>query len=259
MIQSGVLNLSTQADKKDIRLIAIDMDGTLLNSEHVIPEENKQAIKEAEAKGVHVVISTGRTLMTCRELVEPLKLSSYLVTANGSEIWDSNFQLIERELLHPDHVQMMWDLKNRYETDYWASTVDKVWRGEFPERIHDHEWLKFGFDIHDDAVREEVLHTLKTNGQLEITNSSPTNIEVNAAGINKAAALAKVAERIGCTMDNVMSLGDSLNDMAMIQEAGLGIAMGNAQEVVKEAADWITASNTEHGVAKAIQHWVLSK
>ncbi|MBJ8056728.1 HAD hydrolase family protein, partial [Bacillus cereus] len=52
MIQSGVLNLSTQADKKDIRLIAIDMDGTLLNSEHVIPEENKQAIKEAEAKGV---------------------------------------------------------------------------------------------------------------------------------------------------------------------------------------------------------------
>ncbi|CAM5622908.1 hypothetical protein BSAF29S_02149 [Bacillus safensis subsp. safensis] len=68
-----------------------------------------------------------------------------------------------------------------------------------------------GFDIHDDDVREEVLNTLKTNKHLEITNSSPTNIEVNAAGINKAAALAKVAERIGCTMDNVMSLGDSLN------------------------------------------------
>ncbi|ADP35062.1 phosphoglycolate phosphatase [Bacillus atrophaeus] len=246
-----------QREEVDIKLIAIDMDGTLLNDEQLISEGNRQAIREAEDKGVYVVISTGRTLMTCRELAESLKLSSYLITANGSEIWDSEFNLVERQLLHTDHIQMMWDLKNKHNTNFWASTVDKVWRGEFPESITDHEWLKFGFDIEDDDIRNEVLTELKKNKELEITNSSPTNIEVNALGINKAAALAKVSEKLGFTMENVMAMGDSLNDIAMIEKAGVGIAMGNAQDIVKETADWVTDTNIEDGVAKAIRHWVL--
>ncbi|ASS69897.1 phosphoglycolate phosphatase [Bacillus atrophaeus] len=246
-----------QREEVDIKLIAIDMDGTLLNDEQLISEGNRQAIREAEDKGVYVVISTGRTLMTCRELAESLKLSSYLITANGSEIWDSEFNLVERQLLHTDHIQMMWDLKNKHNTNFWASTVDKVWRGEFPETITDHEWLKFGFDIEDDDIRNEVLKELKKNKELEITNSSPTNIEVNALGINKAAALAKVSEKLGFTMENVMAMGDSLNDIAMIEKAGVGIAMGNAQDIVKETADWVTDTNIEDGVAKAIRHWVL--
>ncbi|MCY9135682.1 Cof-type HAD-IIB family hydrolase [Bacillus atrophaeus] len=246
-----------QREEVDIKLIAIDMDGTLLNDEQLISEGNRQAIREAEDKGVYVVISTGRTLMTCRELAESLKLSSYLITANGSEIWDSEFNLVERQLLHTDHIQMMWDLKNKHNTNFWASTVDKVWRGEFPESITDHEWLKFGFDIEDDDIRNEVLTELKKNKELEITNSSPTNIEVNALGINKAAALAKVSEKLGFTMENVMAMGDSLNDIAMIEKAGVGVAMGNAQDIVKETADWVTDTNIEDGVAKAIRHWVL--
>ncbi|MED1124704.1 phosphoglycolate phosphatase [Bacillus atrophaeus] len=246
-----------QREEVDIKLIAIDMDGTLLNDEQLISEGNRQAIREAEDKGVYVVISTGRTLMTCRELAESLKLSSYLITANGSEIWDSEFNLVERQLLHTDHIQMMWNLKNKHNTNFWASTVDKVWRGEFPETITDHEWLKFGFDIEDDDIRNEVLKELKKNKELEITNSSPTNIEVNALGINKAAALAKVSEKLGFTMENVMAMGDSLNDIAMIEKAGVGIAMGNAQDIVKETADWVTDTNIEDGVAKAIRHWVL--
>ncbi|QYG87423.1 Cof-type HAD-IIB family hydrolase [Bacillus atrophaeus] len=246
-----------QREEVDIKLIAIDMDGTLLNDEQLISEGNRQAIREAEDKGVYVVISTGRTLMTCWELAESLKLSSYLITANGSEIWDSEFNLVERQLLHTDHIQMMWDLKNKHNTNFWASTVDKVWRGEFPETITDHEWLKFGFDIEDDDIRNEVLTELKKNKELEITNSSPTNIEVNALGINKAAALAKVSEKLGFTMENVMAMGDSLNDIAMIEKAGVGIAMGNAQDIVKETADWVTDTNIEDGVAKAIRHWVL--
>ncbi|AZV48961.1 phosphoglycolate phosphatase [Bacillus halotolerans] len=249
--------MSVQREDVNIKLIAIDMDGTLLNDEQLISDENRNAIREAEDKGVYVVISTGRTLMTCRELAESLKLSSFLITANGSEIWDSNFNLVERKLLHTDHIKMMWDLRNKHNTNFWASTVNKVWRGEFPENITDHEWLKFGFDIEDDDIRNEVLAELRKNKELEITNSSPTNIEVNALGINKAAALAKVSEKLGFTMENVMAMGDSLNDIAMIKEAGLGVAMGNAQDVVKETADWITDTNIEDGVAKAIRHWVL--
>ncbi|WP_270354546.1 Cof-type HAD-IIB family hydrolase [Bacillus velezensis] len=246
-----------QREDADIKLIAIDMDGTLLNDEQLIPEENRRAIKEVEAKGIHVVISTGRTLMTCRELAESLELSSFLITANGSEIWDSNFELVERKLLHTDHIQKLWDLRNKHNTNFWASTVDRVWRGEFPETITDHQWLKFGFEIEDDEVRNEVLKELKEYKELEITNSSPINIEVNALGINKAAALAKVSEKLGFTMENVMAMGDSLNDIAMIEKAGVGVAMGNAQDIVKETADWVTDVNTENGVAKAIRHWVL--
>ncbi|MEC1291918.1 Cof-type HAD-IIB family hydrolase [Bacillus mojavensis] len=249
--------MSVQRENVDIKLIAIDMDGTLLNDEQLISDENRKAIREAEDKGVYVVISTGRTLMTCRELAESLELSSFLITANGSEIWDSNFNLVERKLLHTDHIKMMWDLRNKHNTNFWASTVNKVWRGEFPENITDHEWLKFGFDIEDDDIRNEVLAALRKNKELEITNSSPTNIEVNALGINKAAALAKVSEKLGFTMEHVMAMGDSLNDIAMIKEAGLGVAMGNAQDIVKETADWITDTNIEDGVAKAIRHWVL--
>ncbi|WP_373926321.1 Cof-type HAD-IIB family hydrolase [Bacillus sonorensis] len=245
-------------NQKDVKLVALDMDGTLLNDEQTISEENRKAIKEAEAKGVYVVLSTGRTLMTCREFAESLELSSFLITANGSEIWDSSFQLVKRQLLHPDHVKMMWELRNLHNTDFWAASVDKVWRGEFPEDIHSYEWLKFGFDIPDDDVRSLVLEALKKNKELEVTNSSPTNIEVNAIGINKAAALAKVSERLGFTMENVMAVGDSLNDIAMIKEAGLGVAMGNGQDIVKETADWITDTNNENGVAKAIRHWVLA-
>lgn len=106
-------------------------------------------------------------------------------------------------------------------------------------------------------MRNEVLKELKEYKELEITNSSPINIEVNALGINKAAALAKVSEKLGFTMENVMAMGDSLNDIAMIEKAGVGVAMGNAQDIVKETADWVTDLNTENGVAKAIRHWVL--
>ncbi len=186
--------MSVQREDVDIKLIAIDMDGTLLNDEQLISDENRKAIREAEDKGVYVVISTGRTLMTCRELAESLKLSSFLITANGSEIWDSNFNLVERKLLHTDHIQMMWDLRNKHNTNFWASTVNKVWRGEFPENITDHEWLKFGFDIEDDDIRNEVLEELRK------TKSSKSQIQVRQTlkstrlASTKLQPLAKVTE-----------------------------------------------------------------
>ncbi|WP_268877741.1 Cof-type HAD-IIB family hydrolase [Priestia abyssalis] len=243
--------------KTNFKLIALDMDGTLLNEEGKISKENRQAIEEAQAKGVHVVLSTGRSIMTCREFAESLKLSSYLVTVNGSEIWDCAGNLLERTILDASHIEMMWELRNIHNARFWAVTSDKVWREEFPEDISSHQWLKFGFDFDEDEVREAVLAELLKNEELEITNSSPTNIEVNAIGINKARALLTVCDKLGISMDEVIAMGDSLNDIAMIKEAGCGVAMGNAQPIVKETADWITGTNAEDGVAQAIRHWVL--
>ncbi|WP_202081647.1 Cof-type HAD-IIB family hydrolase [Caldalkalibacillus salinus] len=246
-----------QESKNDIKLIAIDMDGTLLNEKHEISDENRKAIQEAQDRGIHVVISTGRSKLTCADLVDSLSLKSYLVTVNGSEIWNESGELVERQLLNIDHVHEMWDLKQKHKTNCWATTVDNVYRDQFPEDLTEHEWMKFGFDVEDDEVRQIIFDQLSQNEDLEITNSSLQNLEINAAGVNKARAIEKVCDKLGITMENVLAMGDSLNDLAMIKEAGIGVAMGNAQEKVKEEADWVTASHIEHGVAKAIRHWAL--
>ena len=244
-------------EKKEFKLIALDMDGTLLNNQQEVSEENRAAIAKAQEQGVHVVLSTGRSLLTCREYAQSLQLSSYLITVNGSEIWDESGQLVERKLIDASHIEKMWNLTQEHKLNFWAVTTDKVWRDEFPEDIASQEWLKFGYDIPDDALREEVLKQIAGISDFEISNSSLTNLEINALGINKAKGIMTVCERLGITMDEVIAMGDSLNDMAMIEAAGCGIAMGNAQEAVKEAADWVTDTNVNNGVAKAISHWVL--
>lgn len=244
---------------KEIKLIALDMDGTLLNEEGKVSEANKAAIREAEQKGVKVLLSTGRAYASCSEIAKSLELSSYLITVNGSEIFDPTGELVERNIVGAELIQWMWDLSQKHKTDFWATSSDRVWRGEMPEDIPSYQWLKFGFNIEDDKIREEILTMLRENGNLEISNSSPTNIEANAVGINKAKAIEKVCGFLDLRMDEVMAVGDSLNDIAMIKEAGLGVAMGNAQDIVKETADWVTETNNNNGVAKAIQKWVLEK
>ncbi|CAM3960962.1 Cof-type HAD-IIB family hydrolase [Mesobacillus zeae] len=242
---------------KDIKLIALDMDGTLLDEHHKVSRENDHAIKEAEKQGVTVVLSTGRSIRRVRDYVVSLQLSSYLVTINGSEIWGPSGELVERNPLMTPYLQWMLDLSKTHKAKYWAVSTTDNWYNEVPEDVAAHEWLKFGFDIKDDAVRDTILGELRKNNNLEISNSSLTNIEVNALGVNKAKGLRRVCELLGVSMENVMAVGDSLNDISMIKESGLGVAMGNAQPVVKEAADWITGSNTGSGVAQAIRKWVL--
>ncbi|MFL6556332.1 MAG: HAD-IIB family hydrolase, partial [Bacillus sp. (in: firmicutes)] len=145
----------------------------------------------------------------------------------------------------------------QYNTKFWAISTIRNLHNEMPEDIHTLEWMKFGFNIKDDETRAIIFNELQAKGEFELSNSTLKNIEVNSAGINKAKGLGSVCSRLGIEMKNVMAVGDSLNDLAMIKAAGVGVAMGNAQELVKESADWVTATNEEDGVAKAIQEWVL--
>jgi 5-amino-6-(5-phospho-D-ribitylamino)uracil phosphatase len=254
MTEGGHLHLMKH---ENIKLIALDMDGTLLNDEGEIPRENRLAIKEAQEQGIYVVLSTGRSIRGCGSHADSLNLNSYLVTVNGSEIWDDEKKLFDRNLVQPEDIKWMWDLSQKHGTRFWALSTEQNWMNEIPDDIHSIEWLKFGFDIDDDDVRKLIYRELEEKGIFELSNSSPQNIEVNTKGINKAKGLEKVCEQHGIRMNQVMAVGDSLNDIAMIKEAGLGIAMGNAQEIVKKAAKWVTATNNEAGVATAIRKWVL--
>ena len=240
--------------QKDIKLIAIDLDGTLLDRNHEISEQNKNAIQRAKDQGLQVVISTGRSLSTCHDLIKPLGESAYFVTINGGEIYDQHLKLVERHVIDHNDMQHLWNITKQYNPFFWSSTVQGRFNTDqpFEKKVEDYEWLKYGFEIEDDELRETILQELQDHAAFEITNSSPTNIEINPAGINKAAALRKVTKWLNLSMGQVMAIGDSLNDMAMIREAGFGVAMGNAQEYVQKEADWITATNEENGVAKAI-------
>ncbi|MFD1362167.1 Cof-type HAD-IIB family hydrolase [Lentibacillus salinarum] len=243
----------------DIKLIALDMDGTLLNCDEAVSDFNREKIAEALAKDVQVVLSTGRWLGSCYPYAESLNLSSFLITCNGGEIWTIDKKLKERHLLDPQRIQMMWELAEGLRMHARMVSTDRIWFGERPDDFSTHEWLKFGCESHDTEKLDTLVKELSHYDDLELTNSLPINIEVNPKGVHKASALETVCDALGITMENVMAAGDSLNDIKMIQEAGVGVAMGNAQEAIKNVADYVTDTNNQHGVGKAIDKFVLSK
>lgn len=241
------------------KLIALDMDGTLLNDQGEISSGNREAIALSLENGIHLVLSTGRFITSTREYARSLGLSSFLITSNGSEIWSPSGELLERHILPKELMEWMFQTAEKHKTYYWGMTTDSVWHSDrnFPVNTNDHEWIKFGFDTKDDEIRELIWKSLHETEQLELSNSSPYNIEVNAKGINKAAALDRVCRELDVSPDEAIAMGDSLNDLAMIRTAGCGVAMGNAQSKVKEAADWVTGTNEQDGVAQALYRFVL--
>lgn len=245
---------------KDIKLIALDMDGTLLTSGNEITDRTREVISQAMEQGVQVVLSTGRSLGTSYAYATSLNLTSYLVTANGGEIWTMDKKLLERHLLEPKMVEKMWGIASHLGANTWMITTEYIYRdGDLPDDFYAHEWLKFGCGSTDTDKLDQIIEEFSYHKELELTNSMPTNIEVNPAGVHKASALEKVCSKLGITMDNVMAAGDSLNDIKMIQQAGLGVAMGNAQEAIKQVADAETDINDNDGVAKAIEKFVLNR
>lgn len=241
------------------RLLALDMDGTLLNDEGLITPKTVEWIKKAVDAGVHVCLSTGRASRSAMPYAEQLGLKTPMIMVNGSEVWRAPYELYRRSLMDPVLVQRMYDIAQELGIWFWAYSVDEVynkhnWDGDILGR----EWLKFGYSTEDDEIRHKLLMLLQDLGGLEITNSSPTNLEINPLGVNKAAGIREVCKLLGLEMSQVVAVGDSLNDLAAIQQAGLGVAMGNAQETVKEEADAVVSSNNEDGIAEVIQKYILN-
>ncbi|WIV21598.1 Cof-type HAD-IIB family hydrolase [Paenibacillus polygoni] len=242
------------------KLLALDMDGTLLTDEHEISHETSSWIHKAMKAGIHVCLSTGRAAHHALPYGQELGLDTPMVTVNGSEVWKSPNELHVRTLLDPELVSKMHEIAIKHNCWFWAYTVDKLFNSErWVDSIYDHEWLKFGYTTEDNDVRHQILMELQDLGGLQITNSSTTNLEINPAGISKASGIQEVCKLLGITMEEVVAVGDSLNDLAVIQAAGLGVAMGNAQETVKEAADLVVGTNNEDGIVEVIRDYILKE
>lgn len=241
------------------KLLAIDLDDTLLTRKKTITDESKKWIKKASVHGVTVIISTGRGCHNMKQYREELGLKTPMVLVNGAESWDESVQIIKRDYIESADIQNLYHLTEDYNVDFWAYGNETfVKKQEWTPEMLNERWTQFVIR-HDDPIilaqiRNKIMHTAH---HLEITSSSKINVEFTYKGVSKAAGVKSVCDYLGITMKEVMAIGDNHNDLQLIKSAGLGIAMGNAVPKLKEIADDITDTNEADGVAKAIQKHIF--
>jgi HAD superfamily hydrolase (TIGR01484 family) len=240
------------------KLLALDMDGTLLTDDKQVTEETKKWLRKAMDHGVTVMFSTGRGVQTASSFWEELGLDSPMVLLNGAEIWEGPGRLMARTHLPRETVRRLHELALREDAHYWGYSVESLSsRRNWSEELFETDWMKFGMKHDDLAVVARIREELLGWGGLEITASAPVNVEISVQGISKESGVREVCRLLGIDMTQVLAVGDSENDVLMLQAAGLGVAMGNAEEHVKAIADVVTSSNNEDGVAKAVQKFIF--
>lgn len=264
-----------------IRLVASDLDGTLLNQEWKISPANIRAIRQAVAKGTRVTLATGRMAAATRGYARELGLDVPLITYHGALVEQALSgeilyrKVVDRELaaeiveylLQRDiHTQIF--IKDRvftrktndYSEYYGRMAGVPVEEADIYKLIEkEPEGLEKILCIGDDDLLNRVEEELKKvySGRLHFTSSNINFFDMTHPEVNKGSALRALAEGWGIDAREVMAVGDSLNDKEMLIYAGLSVAMANAHPEIRKIADYITASNLEDGVAKAIEKYVL--
>lgn len=247
------------SDQLDIKILALDLDQTLLTNDKRISKENKFWIRKAIEAGITVMFCTGRGVQTSEDYMRELNLdSSPMVLVNGGEVWKSHGELLERHLLPRDDVRRLVAFAQKNQVNFWGYSVESHTLGhKWTENMFQRDWIKFGMRSNDAGLIEQMRDEVKNWGTFEVTYADPLNIEISALGVSKASGIKAVCQHLQIDLKAVMAVGDSHNDLDMLKTVGLGVAMGNATEQVKAAADVITASNEENGVAQAIQRFIF--
>ncbi len=268
----------------DIQLIVMDMDGTLLNSKQQVSSGNAQTLRKALTQGVHLAICSGRAPADIAlfaqenglEPCSPLALNGTCVCLSGGQTVISN-HLFDQTVLEKviaafektgcvfncfsqNDLVIFNDSEGKYDRDWISHSGDrlKLLRGaEGLEKVRDKGVNKIIAIFENVQQADETRKELEKMDGIEVTSSWINNLELMPKGCNKGTAVAELAAYYGLTKDQVMTLGDFDNDLPMIQWAGWGVAMGNANERVKNAARVITKTNDEDGVAWAVEQYVL--
>jgi len=271
-----------------IKLIAMDMDGTLLDDRQHIPKENLTALKQAVAQGVHIAICSGRSASDVSYFASDAGLDQCSILAlNGAcclkaphqepySVSNVKAQTADRvvDILLKHKVTFACFQKNRVvvlQNDYqvqklnWGTHVARnnanayAYGIESLERFKNEGICKFVYIDEDGSPRIEMIRQeLIPLESLFVTSSWSNNLELMPQGVSKGVALQDLAQRLGINQDEVMAMGDYDNDLDMIEYAGFGVAMGNASDRVKHAAKHITLTNEENGVAVAIRRFVFT-
>lgn len=239
------------------KLIAIDLDGTLLNTNKEISIENYTAINAALRAGLKIVLATGREIEKVAPYLEYLALDLPIVTLNGAEIWTNSSTLYKRSLIDLDMVKEVYSLAKSHSIPYWGFAVEGTFhKFSFEGKLEHFGWLKFLFQTESNGQMNELVvltKKIRALNYFEITNSHLNNIELNSQGVSKAAAIQELCDLHNICMKEVVAIGDSINDISLLKSAGLGVAMLNAQELVKKEVSMVTSSNNDNGVAEVIE------
>ncbi|TZE80894.1 Cof-type HAD-IIB family hydrolase [Calorimonas adulescens] len=268
------------------KLVAMDMDGTLLNSDKFISEKNMYVLDRIRNLGIKIAFCTGRLFLSARAYAKLLGGNVFIISCNGAYITDEKFNEIAIHRIPVDEALKLVDVCRKFDVYYYFFDKTKIYSEKkvyrqsvylkgnelFPEEDRTEfvicsdlkalikrgniDMLKFVIiDDNNDKlmkVRDELCRL-----NLEVSSSLSINIEVTAQDVNKGRGLKELADFIGVDMAETIAVGDSENDIPMLKIAGFSIAMGNARDDVKAMADYITVSEDADGVAKALNKIIL--
>lgn len=256
------------------KLIALDLDGTLKNSENKITEETRKTLIKAQQLGAKVVLASGRPTPGLRHEAAALDLETYegyLLAFNGAKVMDAKTrQTMFEQCLTVEQAKKAYDEAKKHD----LAILTYYDNGVYTEDVED-QYVKVEGHINDieinkvddfKAILRDPINKVLCTGEpehvasvlkeyqdafpgLSIYRSAPYFIEVMAPNIDKAASLDKLVKMLGLTREEVIAFGDGYNDLSLIEYAGCGVAMNNAVDEVKEKADVVTLSNDEDGIA----------
>ncbi|MFC6177593.1 Cof-type HAD-IIB family hydrolase [Companilactobacillus huachuanensis] len=284
-----------------IKLIASDMDGTLLNEKMEVSSRNIQAIKDAEKNGIEFLIATGRGLSEAKPFLKN-HVHPGFITLNGAEVFDPKEKLISSNPLSREAQNKVIELFHKYNVYFEVITDKGIFSNDREARVtnlanllvklnpgtsykqalkdtqervkmmpmnfvdnydgvlnnDDYQIMKLiAFNEHEHRIlaplKKEITKTIK---DVVPTSSSPNNVEVNSIDAQKGIALLQYADNKNILPEEIMAIGDNLNDYSMIKSAGVGVAMANAIPAIKEIAQVQTDSNINDGVAQIIEQTI---
>ncbi len=262
-----------------IRLIALDLDGTLVDLGLKFSPRVKATIAAAQARGVGVTLATGRSLISARPFAEALNICMPLICYQGGLIVECDGRVLHRAVLGRHLAAQVlalsesngWHATLYREGEFYLSELRRpleFYQGFLNPVIHQaadlHELLDRDPDkliIITEGNGDEILAGLRQHldGQASIVRSHELFIEVNPLGVDKGAGLAWTADYLGVPQACVMAVGDQDNDVPMLAWAGLSVAMGDGSPAAQAAADWIAPTLEEDGAAVAIEKFVLDQ
>ena len=283
------------------KLIAIDLDGTLLNSYGLISEKNREAIKKAQENGGKIVLASGRTTNSVKSLAEELGGNEYIICGNGSLIYDLKkdeiiydkfidknkalqiIQICEQNSIYYnvytedmviaktlDNNVLFYHQENSKKPDSKKTKinlVDNIY--EYVKNLEGKNILKFTISDKSSIIFNSIIKKLRNIRNIDVLDVAHMSrkmiksgteevsleyyyTEITSENVDKWNAIEWLAEKLEIEKEEIMAIGDNINDKLMIENAGLGIAMGNSDPLIKEIADKTVANNNENGVAEAL-------